>query len=93
MSEGRISGERFNRLQEEILKRYREMRDTFKDELMVSGYPPFHDPLSPREQYDKLSAMALAGDPRFLSDPEAQAALQKLEMRFGPVAPALGEVL
>ena len=92
----RLSGERWNRITDEIVKRYRELVEMYKNELLADGYPPFHVPLTPQEQYQRLVAMQQAGDPLFYSDPSAGAKLAELSQRFGPpppVAPPFGGVL
>lgn len=83
MQRGRLSGERYNYIVAQILERYRARVELLTKEMMVSGYPPFAEPLTRRQQYDKLVAMKNAGDPRFANSPAAQEALAKLSMQFG----------
>lgn len=80
---GRLSGERYNYIVAQILERYRHRVELLTKEMMASGYPPFSEPLTARQQYDKLVAMKNAGDPQFLNSPAAQQALEKLSMQFG----------
>lgn len=86
---GRLSGERANRIRDRIVERHNRNVERLVSEYMASGYPPFTDPLSPYEQYQKLIAMRGAGDPAFWNDPRAQAELARLEQRFGPVDPLM----
>lgn len=88
---GRLAGERWNRLFKMSLVRLQETRDMLEGEVMVSGYPAFHRPRTPREEYDELVAMRQANDPAFFTDPQAQADLAKLSMRFGPPPPQIAE--
>jgi len=85
---GELSGEFWNSVVKEMVDGYLAMKKQVKDALLISGYPPFTYPLSPREQYDKLLAMRDSGDPGYWNDPRAQAELLKLAARFG--APQLG---
>lgn len=85
--EGRLSGKRYNRIRDALVERYIHWRDFFVESLMEDGYPPFHDPISPREQYDKLVAWRAAGDPRFWHNPGAAEALSVLSLEFGPPPP------
>lgn len=89
-TEGPLSGKRFNRLVKAMVEGFNEKRDLLINEMMDSGYPPFTVPLSPLEQYQKLVAMRGAGDPNYTNSPEAQAALAKLSLRFGPPPPLPG---
>ena len=89
MSDARLSGERWNRLRDRIIERYDELVEMLVERYMVDGFPPFTVPLTPVEQYQKLLAMRGANDPAYTENPQAQAALAKLELRFGQ-APALG---
>lgn len=82
--QGPLSGPRWNMLRDEIVAWYRQMVDYYVERLIEDGYPPFTEPRSEREQYDTLVAWYMAGDPRFWDDPQANAALSQLEMRYGP---------
>lgn len=86
---GRVSGERFNRIVEGIVKSFWEREQFFEKLLLEDGYPPFHEPMTELQQYEALLAWRAAGDPRYWHDAEAQAALAELEPRFGrsPVMP------
>ena len=88
--DGRLSGKRFNRLVETMVKRFDEKVAMLVEHELASGYPPFTVPLTPLEQYQKLVAMQQAGDPAYTEDPRAQAALAKLAVRFGPPPPISG---
>ena len=80
---GRISGERWNKLVESIMERYETRVEYLAEALMEDGYPPFHEPLSEREQYEQLIAMRDSNDPEFWGNPEAVTELAKLSARFG----------
>ena len=90
LPDGRLSGKRFNRLVEMMIKRFDEKVEMLVEHELASGYPPFTVPLTPLEQYRKLVAMQQAGDPAYTEDPRAQAALAKLSVRFGQPAPITG---
>src|SRR5438105_2599487 len=79
----RLGGERANR----ILARYQLMVELLVANYMANGFPPFTQPLTPFEQYQRLLAMRGAGNPRFWQDPEAQAAFARLEQQFGAAPP------
>ena len=85
MADGRFAGERWNRLQDQIMERALQKKEMVKREMMQSGFPPGGRKLTDAEQYQQLATWRLMGDPRFT--PQAAQALQRLEMRFGP-APA-----
>ncbi|MCR4341352.1 MAG: hypothetical protein NUW01_15850 [Gemmatimonadaceae bacterium] len=87
--EGKLSGGRFNRIRDALVGRYYNRVDFFVDGLLEDGYPPFHDPLSPREQYDRLVSWRQAGDPRFWRSAAAQAALAQLAAEMGPPPPIM----
>ena len=87
----RLGGERWNRLLDEIVQRYGDQKKRLGEALMTDGYPPFTQPVSPREQYQKLLAMQASGDPAYWNDPAAQAALAKLAARYGPPSPLTQE--
>jgi len=93
--EGRVSGKRYNRIVALAVERYGEWVEYFTSLMLEDGFPPFHVPLSPREQYERLVAWRAAGDPRFWTDAEAQAALGELSMQFGappPLTPTPNQV-
>lgn len=85
--EGKLSGRRFNRIRDAIVSNFNERVQFYVDAMLEDGYPPFHDPLSPREQYDRLVSWRQAGDPRFWRSQGAQAALAQLAAEFGPPPP------
>ena len=64
------------------MARYDEMVRALVESYMANGYPPFTEPLTPYEQYQKLLAMRGAGDPQFWNNPQAQATLAHFEARF-----------
>ena len=80
---GRLSGERWNRIVQEIIRRYYRRRDLIIEELMAAEYPPFQTQLTGRDLYDKLVAMQAAGDPGYWNDKEAQAELVRLSQKYG----------
>lgn len=86
---GRLSGKRFNRIVKHGLDWYQEMRDNLIDAIEADGYVPFTEPLSPTEQFQRLTAWRAAGDPRFFNDPEAQRAYARLAIRFASPEPIL----
>jgi RimJ/RimL family protein N-acetyltransferase len=90
MSGHRIGGERYKRLRQMMIDRYRMRRDMLIEAFMADGYPPGTEPLSQREQYQRLIGWQQAGDPRYWNNPAAQAALVKLATRYGR-PPALEE--
>lgn len=88
----------WNEVVDECIARYDAQVRFLVDNLMESGYPPFTEPMSDREQYDLLTAWRMAGDPRFANDPKAQAEWQRLGQRFATpspygVAPAMAPVM
>lgn len=85
-STARLGGERANRIVERIIDRYDAMVALLVDEYGANGFPPFTVPLTPYEQFQKLTAMRGAGDPQFWQNPAAQQALAKLEAQFAPAA-------
>ena len=82
-----LSADIFNDIVDEVTTWYDELVDFLVDQMMAAGHPPFTTPLSPREQFDLLNAWRMAGDPRFWSDPAAQADFAKLGAQFAPPAP------
>lgn len=84
---GRASGERYNRIVDVMVDRYRYWVDYFVELMTEDGYPPFMEPAEPRQQYEKLIAWRAAGDPRYWQDAEAQAALAELSAQYGPPPP------
>lgn len=80
---GRLSGARFNRILEHGLRWYRDHVEALQDEIMNDGYPPFSVPLSEAEQFQRLLAWQMAGDPRYWQSPDAQRAFARLAVRFG----------
>lgn len=80
--ETRISGKRFNRLYDELVAAGRARIAMVVKEYTADGYPPLHQPVSPREQYELLLSMRNAGDPRFFQNPAAMKALNDLAPRF-----------
>lgn len=84
---GRASGKRWNMIRDTIMERYERRVEFFMELLTEDGFPPFTEPLTERQQYDKLVAWYLAGDERFWKNPDAEAALQMFEARFGPRPP------
>lgn len=88
--ESRSSGPRWNGIVASMEKRFWERVAFFEELLTSGGFPPFTEPLSPQQQYDRLVAWRDAGDRRFWDSPEAQAALDALGLQFGqpqPLAP------
>ena len=80
---GIIGGKRINALVERIIARYDTLVELFVEAMMVDGFPPGSQPLSPLQQYQQLTAWQAAGDPRYWNNPAAQASLAKLATRFG----------
>lgn len=89
-SEGRVSGERMNRWVAAHKRVFYELKDFYKDLLMADGYPPFANPVTPLEQYQRLTAWRDAGDPRYWQSPGAQAAFTMLQRQFTVAAPVPG---
>ena len=85
MDEGRLSGNLWNGLIEEIMTEYDSRVELIVDEMLSSGNPPFTVKLTPVEQYTNLIAMKTAGDPSFWTDPAAQSELARLSQQFGGV--------
>ena len=86
---GRLSGTRWNRILDHGLSWYKESVENLKDAIEADGFVPFSEPLSPVEQWQRLTAMKAAGDPRYWQDPEAQKAYARLGMRFASPEPLL----
>lgn len=82
---GPLAATRWNKIVDTITSDFDRMVELYMGELLADGYPPFHVAADDRTQYEKLAAAKLAGDPRFWSNPRAQAALAQLEQQFGPV--------
>lgn len=85
-AEGRISGARMNRILERVVERYYRALDITVKGMTVDGYAPFTHPLTPFEQYQRLTIWRNTGDPNYTQNPDAQARLRELEQRYG-VAP------
>lgn len=83
----KLSGKRWNRLHDEVVKRYNARKEMLMTALLADGFPPFGVPVPPRQQYDTLVGWQQSQDPRYWNDPAAQAALAKLSTRFGPPPP------
>ena len=86
--ESRSSGPRWNSIVDTMVARFWERVDFFGQLLTAGGYPPFTQPLTPMQQYERLVAWRDAGDQRYWGDKGAQAALEMLSEQFGP-APLL----
>ncbi|MFW6031377.1 MAG: hypothetical protein ACOC9T_02195 [Myxococcota bacterium] len=84
---GRLRAKRWNKLEDEIIERYFKKRQLLIDALMEDGYPPFTEPASEREQYQRLIAMRNTGDPAFWNNPQAIKDLERLSARYGDPAP------
>lgn len=87
--EGRVSGERINRLRQMVLERALEKKQFLTEQFWSSGYPPGAQPKTPYEQYRTLIMMREQNDPSYWESPEAQRALERLGRRFGAPPPAL----
>lgn len=74
---------RWNRLYKEVEKWFDGTVEDIVNHIMADGHPPFTQPRSPREQYQKLIAMRDAGDPAFWSNPDAAKDLERLSAQFG----------
>lgn len=77
----------WNEVVDESVGEYGGLVDFLVGILMQSGFPPFTEPMSDREQFDLLNAWRMAGDPRFGNDPKAQADWQRLAQRFAAPSP------
>jgi hypothetical protein len=88
--ESRSSGPRWNGIVESMVTRFWERVAFFEEILTEGSYPPFTEPLSPQQQYERLVAWRNAGDQRYWASEEAQQALDLLGLQFGtppPLAP------
>jgi len=85
--ESRSSGPRWNAIVDSMLKRFWERERFFEQLLTTDGYPPFNDPLLPREQYDRLAAWRAGGDQRYWGSAEAQKALEMFSLQYGQLPP------
>ncbi len=88
--DGPLSGSYANGIRDAIQEKYEDLVQLYIEGYTASGYLPFTKPLTPYGQYQYLQALRGAGDPTFWADPAAQAALAKLETRFGPSAALAG---
>lgn len=88
--DGPLSGSYANGIRDAIVEKYEDLVKLYIEGYTASGYLPFTKPLTPYGQYQYLQALRGAGDPLFWSDPTAQAALAKLETRYGPSAALAG---
>ncbi len=84
---GTMGGDRWNRIVDGIVSEVMRQRSNVMGELLIDGYPPGTAPLSPYEEYLKLSSMSLSADPVYVNSPQAQARLAQLTLRFGQVQP------
>jgi len=87
MKQSDVSADVFNEISDEATAYYEELVDFLMDQLLASGHPPFTEVLTPREQYEKLDAQRMMGDPAFWQNPDAQAAYEALRLQFAPPAP------
>ena len=79
-----IGGKRFNALEDDIVRMVKDIEDQLVDDLMEDGYPFGTEPVPPRDEYETLSAMRSSNDPAYWNNPQAQARLQQLSLRYGP---------
>lgn len=91
---GRLGGKFWNEVQDAIRSRFEEMRDFYRAELLVDGFPPFTEPVDERREYEKLVALRMIPNSPFWQSPAAQQRLEQLAAKFGPppapLAPPFG---
>ncbi len=88
--DGPLSGSYANGIRDAIQEKYEDLVQLYIEGYTASGYLPFTKPLTPYGQLQLLRGWRGAGNPQFWSDPAAQAALARLEQRFGPSEPLAG---
>ena len=81
---GRLSGEFWNGVHDEVVREASEMYVRLVKELMASKSPPGAAPVPEHQEYLRLVEMRLKGDPMFTSSAMAQQRLAELEQKFGP---------
>lgn len=95
---GELSGPRWNAIVDAIVRINPktgepegwlfEQVEKLTTKLLEDGYPPFSEPVGdPYLEYLRLLVWRSMGDPRYTSDPNAQAALAELEQRYGAAPP------
>jgi hypothetical protein len=92
--ESRSSGPRWNQIVERMVARFEQRVKFFEELFLADGYPPFTEPLSPLQQYQRLVSWRQAGDPRFWNSAPAQEALDALSLQYGappPISPLTGQ--
>lgn len=88
---GRLSGEFWNGVHDQIVKQATELYVQLVKDLMQSKYPPGARPVPEHQEYLRLVEMKLKNDPLFVNTPAAQQRLAELEQRFG-AAPQVPQV-
>lgn len=82
-----LGATRINGLEDAITEVAIRVERGMEQALMVDGYPPFTEPNTPYEQYQKLLAMRAVNDPDFVNNRKAQDELAFLSLRFGQPPP------
>ncbi len=83
----RLSGKRWNRIEDAIVERAMRVYGPdgiLEEKLLMDGFPPFHEPLSERDQYYNLLGLRSANSDLYWNDPKAVQTFARLAQRFGP---------
>lgn len=87
MAETRLSGKRWNRIVWRIVGHYVDLVDSQVQAQLADGYPPFTEPSTNEDQYQRLLMWRDTGDPRYWNNPAARARLEQLGQTLGAPRP------
>lgn len=79
----------FAELQTMWKKEYATTSTLFSDSMMVDGHPPMTTNNSELGMWQSLTMMRASNDPRFYTDPEAQAVWAQLNAKYGGPNPSV----
>lgn len=86
MAKGLLSGQFWNQVSDTIYERHQERVAQLVDMFLADGYPPFHQPLTPREEMQQLQMLRASDSGYYWDSDTAKTRLAQLEARYGPGA-------